>query len=186
MSKRSPPGVPTLQWEQILRGEVLDLDQFFTGVVEAKRRVSTASDWSSAWHLASRAVEFAFPNCARELADYGRYIESKFSAKLPSAHSRVILFDISIRNIVQGGQCRLLTDKEVHLNVYSSVLLPEGINSNVSNRKSNPGRPGSSKSDFCNRFNTASSCPSSDFDCRFRHSCKKCKKKGHGQTDCSQ
>ncbi|KIM34833.1 hypothetical protein M413DRAFT_79992 [Hebeloma cylindrosporum] len=161
-----------------------------SGVIEPKRRVNTAAEWSSAWHLASRAIEFAFPNRTRELGEYGRYIEGEFSAKLSSAHSHVILFDIAIRNIVQGGQCCLLTDRDIHLQVYSSVLLPEGANSAISSGSNRRNRDqkhlNTTKSDICNRFNTPGECPSSDVDCRYKHICKRCKRTGHGQDDCTK
>ena len=212
INRRAPSGIPSSQWERILRGEALDLDHFLSslhrtsineegetrignakislGVSDAKRRVSTAADWSSAWHLASRAVAFAFPHRAEELVSYGDYIESEFAGKIQSSHPRIILFDIAIRNIVQGGHNTLLTDRALHLRFYSAILMPDGVEANTSaaaNRRSKQPRAGTSgsKSDICNRFNTANGCPSSESDCRYRHICKKCKKRGHGKEDCS-
>jgi hypothetical protein len=209
LSRRAPSGIPSSQWERILRGEVLDLDHFLSslhrttineegetrignakislGVADAKRRVSTAAEWSSAWHLASRAIAFAFPHRAEELRDYGDFIEAEFSAKLPSSHPRIILFDIAIRNIVQGGHNTLLTDRSLHLRFYSAILMPDGVaanNSTSANRRSNQTRAGGSKSDICNRFNTSTGCPSSDFECKYKHICKNCKKAGHGKDKC--
>ena len=211
LNKNAPAGIPSSQWERVLRGETLDLDHFLSslhwtsineegetrignakislGVSDAKRRVSTASEWSSAWHLASRAVAFAFPHHAEELRDYGDFIETEFAGKLISSHSRIILFDIAIRNIVQGGQITLLTDRSIHLRFYSAILMPDGVASSTStsaNRRSGQSRASGSKSDVCNRFNTSNGCPSSDADCRYWHICKKCKKSGHGRDQCPQ
>jgi len=137
LNRNAPAGIPSSQWKRVLRGKALDLDHFLSslhrtsineegetrigntkislGVSDAKRRVSTTSEWSSAWHLAARAVAFAFPHRAEELRDYGDFIKTEFAGKLTSSHPRVILFDIAIRNIVQGGQVTLLTDRTIHL-----------------------------------------------------------------------
>jgi len=209
LSRHAPAGIPSTQWERVFRGEALDLDHFLSSlhrttiteegetrirnaktsleVADAKRRVSTASEWSSAWRLASRAVAFAFPHRAEELRDYGDFIESEFAAKLPSSHPRIILFDIAIRNIVQGGHNALLTDRALHLRFYSAILMPDGVSGNASassNRRSSQPRPSGSKTDICNRFNTSGGCPSSDSSCKYRHTCKNCKKGGHGKESC--
>ena len=137
LNRNAPASIPSNQWERILRGEALDLDHFLSslhqtsineegetcignakisvGISDAKRRVSTASEWSSAWHLASRAVAFAFPHRLEELRDYGDFIEAEFAGKITSSHPRIILFNVAIRNIVQGGQSSLLTDRSIHL-----------------------------------------------------------------------
>ena len=209
MSRNAPTGIPNSQWDRILRGEVLDLDHFLSalhrttvseegetrignakisfGVADAKRRVTTAADWSSAWQLASEAIEFAFPHRARELVSYGKFISGEFTAKLASSHPRVILYDIAIRNVVQGGQCTLLTDQQLHMRFWSSILMPDAFtpsSTGVVNRKTIQSRAGGSKVDVCNRFNGINGCPSSDADCRYRHICKKCKKAGHGREQC--
>jgi hypothetical protein len=209
LNRNAPAGIPSSQWERVLRGETLDLDHFLSslhrtsvteegetrignakisiGVSDAKRRVSTASEWSSAWHLASRAVAFAFPHRAEELRDYGDIIEGEFASKITSSHPRIILFDIAIRNIVQGGHSTLLTDKSLYLRFYSSILMPDGVVSNLSagaNRRSIQPRASGSRSDVCNRFNTSNGCPSSESECKYRHICKKCKKGGHGRDQC--
>jgi len=207
----APRNVPITQWEQIFRGETLDLDHFLSslhrttvdeegetrignarisfGIADAKRRVSSASDWASAWRLASKAVSFVFPHRAAELDAYSDYIDGQFSAKLTSSHPRVILFDIAARNLVQGGQSCLLTDFHAFSHLHSAILMPDGAEStpkrSANNRRSNlPSRASGSKPDICNRFNTSLGCPSSDSECRYRHVCKSCKKSGHGKDQC--
>jgi len=210
LNRRAPPGIPSAQWERIFRGEAVDLDHFLSslhrttineegetrignakislGVTDAKRRVSTAAEWSSAWHLASRATAFAFPHRSDELREYEDFMAGEFAAKVVSSHPRIILFDIAIRNIVQGGQTYLLTDRALHLRFSSAILMPDGVVPNTSvasaNRRSSQPRATGSKSDVCNRFNTANGCPSSDADCKYRHICKKCRKPGHGRDQC--
>jgi hypothetical protein len=96
------------------------------GITEAKQKVSTASDWASAWRLAAKTMAFAFPHCLEELSAYGDFIDSEFQAKQPQSHTRVIMFDIAIRNIIQGGQSCLLTDHQTFLWLYSAILMPDG------------------------------------------------------------
>jgi hypothetical protein len=207
----APRNVPISQWERIFRGETLDLDHFLSslhrttvdeegetrigsarisfGVADAKRRVNSASDWASAWRLASKAVSFVFPHRADELYAYSDYIDGQFSAKVASSHPRVIMFDIAARNLVQGGQSCLLTDFHAFSHLHSAILMPDGAESaprrSANNRRSNPSsRASGSKPDICNRFNTSLGCPSSDSDCRYRHVCKSCKKPGHGRDQC--
>jgi hypothetical protein len=206
--RRAPTGIPDSQWERIFKGQALDLDHFLSslhrtsideegetrignakisfGVSDAKRRVSTYGEWVSAWNLASSAIAFAFPHRAEELRVYGEFIGGEFGAKLPHSHPRVIMFDIAVRNQVQGGQSFLLNDHHLFLRFHSAILMPDGVE--LSSRKassrrltSTPGRASGNKPDICNRFNTLSGCPSSDFNCRYRHVCKICKKSGHGK-----
>ena len=211
IAPKAPRGIPVAQWERIFRGETLDLDHFLSslhrttvdeagetrignakisfGITEAKRKVSTASDWASAWRLAAKAVVFAFPHRSEELSAYGDFIDGEFQAKQLYSHPRVIMFDIAIRNLVQGGQTCLLTDHQTFSRLYSAILMPDGAESapkrGASTRRSNPSsRASGSKPDICNRFNTSFGCPSTDSDCRYRHICKGCKKGGHGKDQC--
>src|SRR5437879_2064922 len=97
------------------------------GVSDAKRRVGTAAGWSAAWHFATRAIGFVFPHRAEELRSYGDYIEGEFAAKVTHSHPKIILFDIAVRNIVQGGQSILLTDQHQFLRLYSAIVMPDGV-----------------------------------------------------------
>ena len=136
LANGAPPGIPSSQWERIFRGEPVELDHFLSslhrtsineegetrignakislGVSDAKRRVSTASEWSAAWNFAARAISFVFPHRFEELRAYGDYIEGEFAAKLSSSHPKVILFDVAVRNLVQGGQSILRIYKSGH------------------------------------------------------------------------
>jgi hypothetical protein len=210
IAEGAPPGIPSPQWERIFRGEPVELDHFLSslhrtsineegetrignakislGISDAKRRISTASEWSAAWNFAARAISFVFPHRIDELRAYGDYIEGEFAAKLTSSHPKVILFDIAVRNVVQGGQSILLTDQHRFLRLYSAILMPDGVESfsgKSANRRSNPTRASGSKSDICNRFNNSNGCKSSESDCRYRHICKNCKKGGHGKEQCT-
>ncbi|KAF8809140.1 hypothetical protein BYT27DRAFT_7095163, partial [Phlegmacium glaucopus] len=118
----SPTGIPSSQWEHIFRGNSVDLNQILTslhhtvvdeerngrlgdaeaslGSTEAKKHVKTASDWSTAWRRASKAISFMFPHQRDKLLDYGDYIKEEFTAKIPSSHHRIILYNITLRNEV--------------------------------------------------------------------------------------
>jgi hypothetical protein len=209
LARGAPSGIPAPQWERIFKGEPIELNHFLSslhrtsiseegetrignakisvGVADAKRHIGTAAEWSAAWHLATRAIGFVFPHRAEELRAYGDYIEGEFAAKISSSHSKIILFDIAVRNMVQGGQSILLTDQRQFLRLYSAIVMPDGIeygSGKGANRRSDLQRATGSKSDVCNRFNTFTGCPSSDSDCKYRHICKNCKKGGHGKEQC--
>ncbi|KAF8812582.1 hypothetical protein BYT27DRAFT_7252098 [Phlegmacium glaucopus] len=117
------------QWERIFKGDSVDLNQIFAslhhtvpdeerkgrlgdtevsfGFPEAKKRVRTASEWSTAWRRAAKAISFAFPHRREELLDYGDYIEEEFAAKLASSHHRIILYDVALRNEQSSCQTAL-------------------------------------------------------------------------------
>jgi hypothetical protein len=85
------------EWEHIFKGEPIDLDKILSslhcvtidperkasigdteisiGGSEAKRKVETSSEWSTAWRSASRAVAFVFKHREQELMEYGDYIK---------------------------------------------------------------------------------------------------------------
>ena len=204
----SPSGIPSSQWERILKGDAIDLNQIFAslhhivpdeertgrlgdaeisfGVSEPKKRISSASEWSSTWRKASKAIAFAFPHRKEELLDYGDYIEAEFAAKIVSSHHKILLYDSALRNEVAGGQHVLLTDHHRFSRLYSAIVMPDGIESGSDKL---PGRkPGKStqpgdKPEICNKFN-AGTCKNSTSNCKYRHLCKICHKPGHGKNDC--
>jgi hypothetical protein len=208
IAPNSPPGIPSSQWERILKGDSVDLNQIFAslhnvvpdeertgrlgdteisfGVSEAKKRISTASEWSSAWRKAAKAISFAFPHRREELFDYGDYLESEFAAKLPSSHHKLILYDVALRNEVAAGQHFLLTDYSRFSRLYSAIVMPDGVEGlstqSTGKKHSNSPQTGG-KPEICNKFN-AGTCKNTDSDCKYRHVCKKCRKPGHTKLDC--
>jgi hypothetical protein len=66
------------------------------GNSESKNQITTASEWSSAWRRASKAIGFAFPHQSNELLKYSNYIECEFAAKLIASHHKIILYDIAL------------------------------------------------------------------------------------------
>ena len=209
IAPKSPTGIPSSQWERILKGEAVDLNQIFAslhhvipdeertgrlgdteisfGVSEPRKRISTAAEWSSAWRRASKAIGFAFPHRREELLEYGDYIESEFAAKVSSSHHKLLLYDVALRNEVAAGQHALLTDHNRFSRLYSAIVMPDGIEGHSdkgSGKKPSKSNSGGGKSDICNKFN-AGTCKNSDADCKYRHACKNCHKTGHGARDCS-
>jgi hypothetical protein len=194
----APDNIPASQWEHIFKGEPIDLDQILSalyrvtvveerkarigetdialGPVEAARKVSTSSDWSTAWRRAARATAFAFPHRARELEDYAEYIENEFAAKNSTGHHRIILYDVAVRNLVRGGQQILLTDIHRFVSLYSAIVLPDGIQYG--------GQKGQARKreEICNRFNDKG-CKATG--CKYRHVCKNCGSTSHGKYACS-
>ncbi|KAF9530546.1 hypothetical protein CPB83DRAFT_788099, partial [Crepidotus variabilis] len=123
---------PSSQWERILRGQAVDLDQILSGLhgvqlaqvgkarirnsqvdlstPEPRRTVQTSTDWSVAFRKAADATSFIFEHRTVKLLLYAQYIESLFAAKIPASHGRVILYDKAVRSHVGGGHNISLTD----------------------------------------------------------------------------
>ena len=208
IANNSPSGIPSSQWERILKGDAVDLNQIFAslhyivpdeertgrlgdteisfGVSEPKKRISTASEWSATWRKASKAIAFAFPHRREELLEYGDYIEAEFAAKVVSSHHKILLYDTALRNEVAAGQHVLLTDHYRFSRLYSAIVMPDGVESSsdkAHGRK--PGKPSQNgdKPEICNKFN-AGTCKHSSSDCKYRHLCKNCNQPGHGKKDC--
>ena len=207
IAHNSPTGIPSSQWERILKGESIDLNHIFAllhhvvpdeertgrlgdteisfGVSEPKKRISTAAEWSATWRRASKAIAFAFPHRREELIEYGDYIESEFAAKIVSSHHKLLLYDIALRNEVAAGQQFLLTDFPRFSRLYSAIVLPDGVEAIAD--KPGGKKPGkghqSDKSDICNKFN-AGTCKNSNAECKYRHVCKNCGKSDHGKKNC--
>ncbi|KAF5379230.1 hypothetical protein D9615_005864 [Tricholomella constricta] len=214
----APSTIPPGEWDSIFRGTAVNLDAVFSSVhhvlppkedvgrvgsteirfsnPEPSKRIRTSSDWTTAWDDVSEATTIAFPHRARELKEYGSYIRSEFSAKLPISHPKIILFDIAIRNFVGGGQRYLLTDYHLFSRFHSAIIAPDGVESaGTSGTKSTSGlryrstgkRISGNKTEVCHRFNDAGrSCPNSPTSCRYLHACKSCGSTGHGQRECVQ
>ena len=107
-SRTAPLGFPTSEWDNIIRGQAVNLDAVLSslhhistpkenvgrvghteislGRTEPAKKVQTSGEWTSAWNATIKATKFAFPHREQELREYGEYIDGHFSAKVPSAH----------------------------------------------------------------------------------------------------
>lgn len=210
-------GFPDSQWDKILRGQLIDLDLVLSSLngvqlteerkgrlgdteivlapIEAKRTVRSASEWSTAFRQARRAIVFAFPHREEELAIYQEHIENLFDARLVSAHPQVLLYDKAVRSYVGGGQNASLTDKADFDHFKDSILCSDGLEyASSSTFASSPKRGSSSKvkigtrgseskDKICRNFNNGN-CKFSERGCRWKHHCSNCGKTGHGGNAC--
>jgi hypothetical protein len=166
---QKPIITPAAQWEHIFKGEPVDLDQVLSalyritivedrkarigetdisfGPAEASRKISTSTDWSTAWRRAARATAYVFPHRSKEVEDYAEYIENEFAAKNSTSHHRIILYDVAIRNLIRGGQHILLTDTHKFVSLYSAIVMPDGIQ--YGSQRGTVRK----REELCNRFN---------------------------------
>jgi hypothetical protein len=205
-----PEGIPTTQWDRIIRGESVDLNQILSSmhfvqldeerkgrvgraevvfaVAESKRQVKTEGEWSAAFRRMSKGVAFLFPHRREELSDYAEHVEGLFSAKHTGAHSKVILYDQSVRNQVGGGQNILLTDYQRFNRLSEAILHADGIEYRGGGKGPKGGKGaddnGPSKKDICRRFNGQDGCRFTEEECYYKHLCKKCGRKDHGKSSC--
>jgi len=213
IAEGAPSGVPSSQWERILRGQAVDLNHILSslnrvtvdeerkgrlgdseiifGAAEAKRTVKTSGDWSSAWRRTSKAISFAFPHRTLELSLYAEYIESEFDAKMVAVHGKIILYDIAIRNEVAGGQNTLLTDSSKFLRLYSAIVMPDGAESGHAGTSAATGKRAGSGGNGKTAGGKTEACYRYNGtsgceakDCKFKHVCKACGKNGHGKHQC--
>jgi hypothetical protein len=195
IADRLPEGIPSSQWDRILRGESVDLNQILSSlhfvqldeerkgrlgkaevvftVAESKRQVKTGSEWSSAFRRMSKAVVFLFPHRREELSEYAEHIEGLFSAKHTNAHSKVILYDQSVRNQVGGGQNILLTDYQHFNSLSEAILHADGVEYRGSGKGASKGgkeseEGGPSKKDVCRRFNSKDGCRFTEEECYYK------------------
>ncbi|RXW18701.1 hypothetical protein EST38_g7151 [Candolleomyces aberdarensis] len=202
-SATAPPGFPSSEWDNLLKGKAVNLDVVYSSVfhvvavkenrgrigdheislghTEPTRKVHTNGDWTIAWNLMVKAACFLFPHRREELDAYGEYIQGEFSARQTEAHWRVIRFDQSVRNEVGGGTKMLLTDFHRFDRHRAAILHTDGLFANPDPRQSNRRVK---SNDLCQRFNSENGCPNNVSSCRYRHVCRKCGRGGHGAAAC--
>jgi len=206
----APGGFPSTEWDAIVKGETVNLDTVFSslhhiqsidesvgrvGDTEIKfgrqkpvARVETSGQWTAAYNLVVKATAFLFPHRYEELRKYGDYIEELFSAKSTAIHPKLFRYDEAVRFKVGQGQNLLLTDKGEFIRYYEAIVAPDGVGiegaSGGSGAGPKKGGKTGDKPEICNRFNSAKGCSATADKCKYRHICKKCKQRGHGQMDC--
>jgi hypothetical protein len=205
----APAGFPSTEWDALIKGETIDIDTVFSslhhihsidegvgrvgsteiqfGRPKPAAKVETSGQWTAAYNLIVKATAFVFPHRYDELTQYGDYIEELFSAKSSTIHPKLFKYDEAVRYKVGQGQNILLTDRGQFTRYYEAIVAPDGVGTEGTSEGSKVGqgkgaKPGE-KSDVCHRFNGAKGCNSGD-SCKYKHICKKCKKRGHGKVDC--
>ncbi len=126
------PEFPDAEWNNILRGKPVDLDNVFCGqyslqqdekhveklgLVELSYRpvvpskvVKSSGDWVIAWQHTSAALLYAFPHRKDELDGYYAHVFSLFGAILDEHHNRILDYDRTVRKRVAAKRTVLLTD----------------------------------------------------------------------------
>jgi hypothetical protein len=85
-SRTAPLGFPSSEWDNIIRGQAVNLDAVLSSLHHISAPKENLGEWTSTWNATIKAIKFAFPHREQELRDYGEYIEGHFSAKVSSAH----------------------------------------------------------------------------------------------------
>ena len=92
-----PEGIPSTQWDRMLQGESVDLNQDLSTmhfinldeerkghmgttevvfvVIESKQHVRIGAEWSAAFRRMSKAIIFLFPHQRDKLLESANYIE---------------------------------------------------------------------------------------------------------------
>jgi hypothetical protein len=206
----SVPQFPDSEWDNVIKGRSINLDAVFTsvystesntdnveelgglsirfGAVKPAKTIKTHGDWVIAWGAAVDATIFCFPHRERKLRQYGFFITRLFAAISPSAHSRIINYDKAVRARVGQRNDHLLTETYKFDDLKLTWI--DSVGTGVSNEESTASRQskklqGREKSNEpCNNFNKGE-CKYSSGRCNYAHTCKKCKKAGHGQNTCT-
>lgn len=202
-SASAPSGFPLSEWENLLKGKTVNLDVVYTsffhvvavrenrgrigdheislGYTEPSRKVLTSGDWTAAWNSVVKAASFVFPHRRDELDAYGEFIQGEFTAREAIAHWKVIRFDQSVRNEVGGGTKILLTDFHRFDRHRAAILQADGLFATPDAKQS---ARRSKSNDLCIRYNSEAGCVNGSNNCRYRHTCRKCGKGGHGAPAC--
>ncbi|KAJ7912251.1 hypothetical protein B0H13DRAFT_1506482, partial [Mycena leptocephala] len=153
----------------------------------ASKKIQTHGDWIMAWNVASRAISFVFPHRARELREYGEYINRLFGAVASSEAQRVIRFDEAVRTFVGARNNLQLTDfgSFEHLKITCLASYGAHVKQNRDPKASESKKQVEKTDEICNKFNSARGCGFCTGRCRYQHSCLKCGKSGHGAPECS-
>jgi len=207
-----PEGIPSTQWDWILRGESVDLNQVLSSmhyvqlneerkghlgdaevvfaITEAKQQIKSGTEWSAVFWRLIKAITFLFPHRGKELHEYADYIEGLFAAKQTNAHSKVILYDQSVCNWVGGGKNILLTDYQWFQNLSEAILHADGIEYGAAGTfqkgksKGSGSKSGGGKKDIYKHFNSQIGCKFHKEECYYWHACQGCGKGDHGKANC--
>ncbi|KAF8151402.1 hypothetical protein B0H34DRAFT_664675, partial [Crassisporium funariophilum] len=153
------------------------------GLSEPSCKVQTSGNWSLAFNEIIKATSFVFPHQETKLRKYSKYINREFSSKVDLSHQKIILYNTAVRNKVGGGQQMLLTNRNKFSFIYSTTVMPDGIESNYNKQSGSQPNGTKSQVDYYCRFNSGKGCPD-DSKCRYKHICRKCKHQGHSQVNC--
>ena len=206
----APAGFPNTEWDALVKGETVDIDTVFSslhhihsidesvgrvGATEIQfgrpkpaAKVETSGQWTAAFNLIIKATSFLFPHQYDELREYSDYMEELFSAKSIGIHPKLFKYDEAVRYKVGQGQNILLTDRSQFVRYYEAIVAADGVGIEATSERGQGSQGKSGKprdrTDICHRFNGPNGCSSTAEKCKYKHICKKCKRRGHGKMDC--
>jgi len=158
------------------------------GAAKPTKTVKTHGEWTIAWGAATDAIVFCFPHRDRELRQYGTIVSRLFAAISANAHPRIINYDKAVRTRVGQRNDHLLTDThkfdDLKLTWIDSIGTGIPNEEPASSRLAKKIQNREKSSEPCNNFNRGE-CKYSSGRCHYAHTCKKCKKPGHGQSTCA-
>ena len=185
----APAGILSSEIENALRGQSINLDVIFSALHHVRppkenvgrvghteirfeasqpsRWVSTSREWAAAWNRARLLLTFLFPQRADKTAKYGEYINHLFTAQVTTSHHRIILYNQSVRNFVQGSQRHLLTDMAAFNDIFIATIFTSGVEfgASIQSTKKKEGGGGNATA-ICRRFNWGN-CPHSTEKCTY-------------------
>ncbi|KAF8159932.1 hypothetical protein B0H34DRAFT_674208 [Crassisporium funariophilum] len=153
LAQSAPAGFPTSEWENIVRGISVNIDNVYSSL----HHVQTSGNWSSAFNKIIKATSFVFPHRETKLRKYSEYINGEFSLKVDLSHRKIVLYDAAVRNKVAGGQQMLLTNRNKFSFIYSAIVMPDGIESNHNKQLGSHPNGAKSQVDYCYTNTSAAS-----------------------------
>ncbi|KAL1749928.1 hypothetical protein FB107DRAFT_224717, partial [Schizophyllum commune] len=205
------PSFPDSEWENILSGRAVNLDNVLTfeyslsmesktfgkvgdfevafasgsSIASPAKVVKSHGEHLIAWQRTIEAYESVFEHRHDELRNYTRHLVQLFRSFPDSLHSRVIkavpLRVAACRNLLLTGFHEFT---ELHLQwIRNSLQVSAGRDA-----ESRGGASGSGTGklrDACNRWN-ASTCPNTTNKCRYAHVCAVCRSNQHVASECTE
>ncbi|KAH9903894.1 uncharacterized protein BXZ73DRAFT_62226 [Epithele typhae] len=179
------PGLPELtacEWDNILCGRPVDLDQvFISRYPTASSSVKSSGDRFAASQDASAAYAFALPELAPVCVTYGKQIISLFASLHESLAGRVLDYDRAIRKRVASNRNLLFSDTAEFFDLRlqhiesAGATVVEASTSHVSESRQNRGS-------LCRRFNDGRAHELST--CKYKHICSLCRSSSHSKSQC--
>jgi len=202
------PQFPDSEWNNVIAGRAVDLDQVFTSIFSGVqgqkthqlgdfeildgpllpgKSVKTHGDWNSAWDLTVEATTFLFPHRDTELRGYGQHIRRLFQASPAEAYQQVIMYDKAVRVRVSSRRDLHLTDIAEFTDLHMHWIFYGGPSSypGPSSEPRGVKRVRRERREPCRRFNE-NRCPNTKEDCSRPHICSKCQSNEHSARSCAR
>ncbi|TDL24511.1 hypothetical protein BD410DRAFT_92208 [Rickenella mellea] len=106
-----------------------DLEISTGAISEPVTAIVNMGQWTSAFAIYRKAVQFVFPHRGDELESYYDHIVQLFNSTIPQDHFRVINYDRSVRLLVGDSNALALNSQQEFNQLFISHMLPYGIGS---------------------------------------------------------